>query len=151
MVRPRGLPEALAAVPAALLAVALGILPVDAALQELRDLGPTIGFLAAVLLLAELCDRQGLFQAAGQRMAVAAGGRATALLRLVFLLGSAVTAALSLDATVVLLTPVVFATAASMRLRPKPHVYACTHLANTASLLLPVSTSPTCWPSAPAA
>jgi arsenical pump membrane protein len=46
---------------------------------------------------------------------------------------------LSLDATVVLLTPVVFATAAGLRLRPKPHVYACTHLANTASLLLPVS------------
>jgi arsenical pump membrane protein len=40
---------------------------------------------------------------------------------------------------VVLLTPVVFATALRLRLRPKPHVYACTHLANTASLLLPVS------------
>jgi arsenical pump membrane protein len=39
----------------------------------------------------------------------------------------------------VLLTPVVFGTAARLRLRPKPHVYACTHLANSASLLLPVS------------
>ena len=46
---------------------------------------------------------------------------------------------LSLDATVVLLTPVVFATAATMQIRAKPHVYACTHLANSASLLLPVS------------
>jgi arsenical pump membrane protein len=46
---------------------------------------------------------------------------------------------LSLDATVVLLTPVVFATAVRLQLRPKPHVYACTHLANSASLLLPVS------------
>ena len=46
---------------------------------------------------------------------------------------------LSLDATVVLLTPVVFATAARMRTSPKPHVYACSHLANSASLLLPVS------------
>jgi arsenical pump membrane protein len=56
-------------------------------------------------------------------------------------LGSAraVTAVLSLDATVVLLTPVVFATAVRLRLRPKPQVYACTHLANSASLLLPVS------------
>jgi arsenical pump membrane protein len=40
---------------------------------------------------------------------------------------------------VVLLTPVVFATAARMGARPRPHVYACSHLANTASLLLPVS------------
>ena len=46
---------------------------------------------------------------------------------------------LSLDATVVLLTPVVFATAARLRFSPRPHVYACTHLANSASLLLPVS------------
>jgi arsenical pump membrane protein len=46
---------------------------------------------------------------------------------------------LSLDATVVLLTPVVFATAARVGARARPHVYACTHLANSASLLLPVS------------
>ena len=41
-----------------------------------------------------------------------------ALLGLVFLVGAAVTAALSLDATVVLLTPVVFQTAVRLRLRP---------------------------------
>jgi arsenical pump membrane protein len=139
VVRPRGLPEAVTAVPAALLAVAVGILPVRAALDELASLGPTIGFLAAVLLLAELCEREGLFAAAGQRMASASGGRPVALLGLVFGVAAAVTAVLSLDATVVLLTPVVFQTAAGLRLRPKPHVYACTHLANSASLLLPVS------------
>ena len=139
VVRPRGLPEAVAAVPAALLTVLLGILPIEVALEELRSLGPTIGFLAAVLVLAELCDREGLFEAAGQRMAAGARGRPVVLLGLVFAVGSAITAVLSLDATVVLLTPVVFATALQLRLRPKPHVYACTHLANTASLLLPVS------------
>jgi arsenical pump membrane protein len=49
------------------------------------------------------------------------------------------TAVLSLDTTVVLLTPVVHDTAARLRVRLKPPVYACTHLANSASLLLPVS------------
>ena len=49
------------------------------------------------------------------------------------------TAVLSLDATVVLLTPVVFATAARLEVRARPDVYACTHLANSGSLLLPVS------------
>jgi arsenical pump membrane protein len=39
----------------------------------------------------------------------------------------------------VLLTPVVFATAARIRTSARPHVYACSHLANSASLLLPVS------------
>jgi arsenical pump membrane protein len=46
---------------------------------------------------------------------------------------------LSLDATVVLLTPVVLAVAAHMRIRARPHAYATGHLANSASLLLPVS------------
>jgi arsenical pump membrane protein len=50
-----------------------------------------------------------------------------------------VTAVLGLDATVVLLTPAAFAAAARARLPSRPHVYACTHLANSASLLLPVS------------
>ena len=108
VIRPRGLPEAVAAVPAALLVIALGILPARAALDELGELGPTLGFLAAVLLLAELCEREGLFAAAGERMASAARGRPLVLLGLVFGVGAAVTAVLSLDATVVLLTPVVF-------------------------------------------
>jgi arsenical pump membrane protein len=104
--------------------------------SPLRRLAPIIGFLAAVLVLAELCDREGLFEAAGRRMAAGARGRPVALLGLVFVVGSVVTATLSLDATVVLLTPVVFGTASRLLLRPKPHVYACTHLANSASLLL---------------
>jgi arsenical pump membrane protein len=57
----------------------------------------------------------------------------------VFLIAAVTTAVLSLDTTVVLLTPVVFATAARLEVRAGPHVYACTHLANSASLLLPVS------------
>jgi arsenical pump membrane protein len=139
VVRPWGLPEAVAAVPAAVAVVALGVLPVRAALEEVRSLAPTVAFLAAVLLLAELCNREGVFEAAGHWMAGACRGRPVALLGLVFVVGAGVTAVLSLDATVVLFTPVVFATAARLRLRPKPHVYACTHLANSASLLLPVS------------
>ena len=56
-----------------------------------------------------------------------------------FVAASLVTAVFSLDATVVLLTPVVFATAARLGVRARPHMYACTHLSNTGSLLLPVS------------
>ena len=139
IVRPRGLPEAVVAVPAAGLLLLLGVLPLGQAGSEARSLAPTVGFLAAVLALANLCDRYGLFAAAGSRMASGSRGRPVTLLALVFAVASLVTAVLSLDATVVLLTPVVFATVARLRLRAKPHVYACTHLANSASLLLPVS------------
>ncbi|MGV9994599.1 SLC13 family permease [Streptomyces sp. NPDC003374] len=139
VIRPFGLPEAVPAVPAAGVAVATGAISLDHARDETLRLGPVVGFLAAVLVLAHFCDVEGLFRACGAWTARWAGGRPVRLLTAVFALASAITAVLSLDATVVLLTPVVFATAARTGVRPKPHVYACTHLSNTASLLLPVS------------
>lgn len=127
------------AVPAAGVAVATGAISLDHARAEAEQLGPVVGFLAAVLVLAHFCDVEGLFRACGAWMAEWAKGSPGRLLTAVFALASAITAVLSLDATIVLLTPVVFATASRMGVRPKPHVYACTHLSNTASLLLPVS------------
>ncbi|HIW30888.1 MAG TPA: arsenic transporter [Candidatus Luteococcus avicola] len=137
--RPRDLPEAVAAVPAALLLVLVGAIAPHAALAEMEHLGPTVGFLSAVLVLSHLCDREGLFAAAGNLIAMGARNEPKRLLGLVFGAASLTTAVLSLDATVVLLTPVIFATASRMGARPKPHVYATAHLANSASLLLPVS------------
>ncbi len=139
VVRPRGLPEGMAAVPAALLVVLVGALPMAAAWQEVQGLGPTVAFLAAILMLTHLCREEGMFDAAGELMARQSSGRPKRLLGLVFVVASLTTAVLSLDATVVLLTPVVFATASRLGARPKPHVYATSHLANSASLLLPVS------------
>lgn len=137
--RPRGLAEAVAAVPAAALAIGTGTISWQHTWDEAVRLGPVIAFLAAILVLAKLCADEGLFSAAGAWMARGCGGRPRRLLVYVFGVGAVVTAVLSLDATVVLLTPVVFATAARVGVRPRPHVYACTHLANSGSLLLPVS------------
>jgi arsenical pump membrane protein len=90
-------------------------------------------------VLGHLCQAEGLFTAAGSRLARVSHHDPVRLLTGTFALASATTAVLSLDTTVVLLTPVVHETATRMRLRARPHVYACTHLANSASLLLPVS------------
>ncbi|MYW16536.1 arsenic transporter, partial [Streptomyces sp. SID2955] len=128
VVRPFGWPEAVMAVPAAGIAVATGAISLGHAGAEAERLGPVVGFLAAVLVLAHFCDVEGLFRACGAWTARWAAGRPVRLLTAVFALASAITAVLSLDATIVLLTPVVFATAARTGVRPKPHVYACTHL-----------------------
>jgi arsenical pump membrane protein len=158
VVRPWGWPEAAIAVPAAVLVIATGAISPHRALTQATRLGPVIGFLAAVLVLAQLCRDEGLFRAIGAWLARGPGpdqGRshgqdegegkgqghrtAAGLLARVFVVASIVTAVLGLDATVVLLTPVVFAAAARLGARAKPHVYASCHLANSASLLLPVS------------
>ncbi len=139
VLRPRGLPEAAVAVPAAGAVLALGMLSAAEVRTEVRSLAPTVGFLAAVLVLAELSDRYGLFTALGAWVAAGSRGRPVRLFALVVAIGASVTAVLSLDATVVLFTPVVFRTVTRLRLRSKPHVYACTHMANSGSLLLPVS------------
>jgi arsenical pump membrane protein len=139
LLRPKPWSEAIAAVPAAVILVAVGALTADDAGDEMMRLLPVVGFLAAVLVLARLCDDEGVFQAAGEIMARRSAGRPRRLLWHVFVVASVTTAVLSLDATVVLLTPVVLVTARKLKLPPAPYSYASAHLANTASLLLPVS------------
>ncbi len=135
----RRAPDWAVAVGAAAVVVIAGALSVHEARTALGRLGPTVGFLAALLVLADGCRRAGVFDALGALMACRSRRRPRRLLGMVFLVAATTTAVLSLDATIVLLTPIVFATAARLPTSPRPHVYACSHLANSASLLLPVS------------
>ncbi len=137
--RSRYLPDAFVAGGGAVALVAIGAIGAGRAGDALRTLAPTVGFLAALLALAEGARREGLFVALGAVMARRSRGSPQRLLAFVVAIAALVTALLSLDATIVLLTPIVFATATRMRVRPRPQVYACAHLANSASLLLPIS------------
>ncbi|MDQ2796225.1 MAG: SLC13 family permease [Actinomycetota bacterium] len=139
VLRPRGLSEAVVAVPAAFLLVVTGIVPGRAALDRLGAIGPTVGFLAAILVFGHLCADAGVFTYLGAVAARAGRSDPRRLLGLVVGLAAAITATLTLDATVVLLTPVVLATTARLRVPARPFAYACTRLANSGSLLLPVS------------
>ena len=66
--------EAAVAAAGALVLVAVGALSASDARQAIGDLGPTVGFLAALLVLAEGCRREGLFDAMGGLMAAGARG-----------------------------------------------------------------------------
>lgn len=139
LVRPHGLPEATTAVPGVLLLCLVGTISWSDAGHQVTTMGPTVIFLAAVLALSELARAEGVFRYSGKLMATHARSSSNRLLLWVFIVASVTTAVLSLDATIVLLTPIVLTTTRRLEARPEPHLYATAHLANTASLLLPVS------------
>ncbi|MDQ1744631.1 MAG: arsenical pump rane protein [Pseudonocardiales bacterium] len=137
--RPLGLSEATVAVPCALLALLTGAVDLPTARHAVAGLAPTVAFLAAILAFGQLCAAEGVFGYLGSVTARLGRGMPTRLLGLVVALAALVTATLTLDATVVLVTPVVLATTVRLAVPNRPHSYACAHLANSGSLLLPVS------------
>ena len=138
-VHPRARTELAVGLGAAAVTLATGLLDAGDVVDVLRHLGPVVLFLVTILVVADVCARAGLFAAAAARIREASADRPVRLFTGVFLLAAAVTAVLSLDATVVLLTPVVVAAAAAAGTSAWPGSHACLRMANSASLLLPVS------------
>lgn len=116
-----------------------GLLPAAQAAATIRRILPLLAFLATVIVLAELTAEAEVFDVIATRMAILAGGNYLALFLLCVTFASATTAALNLDTTAVLLTPVMLATARRAAISPLPLAMTTVWLANTASLLLPVS------------
>lgn len=105
--------------------------------HDLGSLAEIVAFLVAIMVLAQACADEGLFEIFGGRMSRLSAGSSTRLLAWSVGLAAAVTAVLSLDATVVLLTPVLIAASAASPHRS--HAYASVRIANSGSTLLPVS------------
>ncbi|MBQ7803329.1 SLC13 family permease [Rhodococcus sp. (in: high G+C Gram-positive bacteria)] len=139
IVRPRGLPEIVIAGPAAVIVLLTGVVTLDEAREELTSMAPTVVFLVAVLVLAHAADALGVFRCVRQILQQKSLADPHRLLSYVFGAAALTTAVLSLDATVVLLTPAVIAAARSIGASTRPHSYASAHLSNSASTLLPVS------------
>lgn len=116
-----------------------GALPADDARDLANRTVPVLVFVAALTVVAELCAGAGLFDAAASLAARLARGRRWVLWVLVVVLATLSTAVLSLDTTAVLLTPVVIAVARRSHTPPLVPALAVLALANTASLVLPVS------------
>ncbi|MDD1476730.1 SLC13 family permease [Arthrobacter sp. H16F315] len=100
---------------------------------------PVLAFVVAMSLVTEMVDDAGLFRVVTERLAVLGRGRVFLLWLLVIGLATVSTVFLSLDTTAVLVTPVVVLLAIHARIPPLPFALTTVWLANTASLLLPVS------------
>jgi arsenical pump membrane protein len=124
---------------AGLVVLVTGVLPWHDAHSVLNRVAPILLFLAAVTVVAELADAAGVFDVAAHVAAGLGRGRVVVLWLLVVVLATLTTIVLSLDTTAVLLTPVVLALATSLKLPTLPFALTTVWLANTASLLLPVS------------
>ncbi|HEY4152667.1 MAG TPA: SLC13 family permease [Pseudolysinimonas sp.] len=121
------------------IAIATGILkPADAAAVGER-VWPILLFAVSITIVAELAAEAGVFAAVAERTALAARGWAALLWLCVIALAVVSTAFLGLDTTAVLLTPVVALVARANGLPPLPFALTTVWLANTASLILPVS------------
>ena len=96
-------------------------------------------FLAGMLALAELARVHRLFDALVSRITRRAGGSTQRLFTLVFFGAVAVTALLSNDGTILLLTPVALALARAIDVSARPFAYAVAFIANAASFILPIS------------
>ncbi|MFI5543983.1 SLC13 family permease [Streptomyces sp. NPDC051815] len=119
--------------------VATGLLPADPAGDVLERIGPLLVFLAAVIVLAELTGRAEVFDVVATWVARAGRGSYALLFVLCVAFASLTTITLNLDTTAVLLTPVMLALATRVGIASVPLAMTTVWLANTASLLLPVS------------
>lgn len=124
---------------AGLASLALGVLPLPAFGELAARTIPILAFVLAMSLVTELVDEAGLFRVVTDRLAALGRGRVFLLWLLVVAVATVSTVFLSLDTTAVLVTPVVVLLAVHARIPPLPFALTSIWLANTASLLLPVS------------
>lgn len=137
--RPRGVSEAWVAAAGALAMILVGPVRLADVPDVLGETADVLLFLAGMMVLTVLVECAGVFTLLAEGCARLARGSGVLLFCLVFLLGAIVTALLSLDVTVILLTPIVYEVTRRRRLDALPFMFACTFVANTASLIFPMS------------
>ena len=139
IVRPFRLPEAIWALAGAAALVLLGLLPVADAVSGMAKGVDVYLFLIGMMLIAELAQREGLFDYLAAFAVEHARGSPQRLFLLVYAVGILVTVFLSNDATAIVLTPAVYAATRAAGASPLPYLFACAFIANAASFVLPIS------------
>lgn len=120
-------------------AILTGIMPWADAVELWNRVWPILLFVAAITVVTELAAAAGVFTVLAQATARWGRGRAWLLWLLLAGVAAVSTVFLSLDTTAVLLTPVAVVVARHVGLNPLPFALTTVWMANTGSMLLPVS------------
>ena len=139
LARPRGVREWIISVAGAIAVLLVGSIGlVEAASAVVRQWDVFL-FLLGLMGISAIVEQSGVVEHLAVFAERHARGRRDVLFVLVSAVAVLVTATLSNDATVLILTPLVIAMCDHLRAPVLPYVLACALLANTASLLLPVA------------
>jgi arsenical pump membrane protein len=139
MMRPKPLNEATAVALGAVTMLILSLISPLQTWQTLQENANVLLFFLGLMIISVVAEQAGFFQWCAIKAVKLAGTKGPALLGVVFGLGALITAFFSNDATALILTPLVFAIVKRHNLNPLPYVFACAFIANSASMLLPVS------------
>jgi arsenical pump membrane protein len=139
MARPRGTSEWIVAVVGALAMIAVGALTPEEAVAAVVAQWNVLLFFIGLMATAACAEQSGVLAWLTGGAYRLARGRRDLLLLLVSALCVAVTATLSNDATILLLTPLVVRMVGAVGAPILPYAFACALLANGASTLLPIA------------
>ena len=137
--RPKGMNEATGASIGAVAMLVLRLVTFGDIAQILRQTANVLLFLLGMMVVTGIVERAGVFDALAATAARLSRHDGRLLLVNVFLLGTVVTAFLSLDVTIIVVAPIVHALTKRLEIEPLPYLFACAFVANTASLFLPMS------------
>ncbi|WP_284983567.1 SLC13 family permease [Arthrobacter sp. efr-133-TYG-118] len=120
-------------------AIATGALPFTDLMALVDRVAPILLFVVAMTVVTELCSEAGVFLWTARRLRYWGRGYSILLWLFLAVFATLSTVFLSLDTTAVLLTPVVVSVTRQAGLPALPFALTTVWLANTASLLLPIS------------
>ncbi len=139
LTRPRGIPESWVAALGAVVTVLFGIVSIRGVAAVLAETAGALLFLLGMMVLTILVEQAGVFDRVAEVFVRLSRGSGVLLFCGLFILGALVTIFLSLDSTIIMLTPVIYSLVSRRRFDALPFMFACTFVANTSSLALPIS------------
>lgn len=137
--RPKTINEGMAAILGAVLMLIFGLVSFHDIYSLIQETGSLLIMLFAMMIISYVMDESGFFMWAAGKATAKAGGSGKKLFRNTFIMGTLITTVISNDATALIITPIVYNYVSALGLNPLPFLLACTFIADTASLSLPVS------------